>query len=133
MAKKVKGSNFKNMLDLEARKRLRFSPEIFKRIAEDLTSGRIPLPRQTITDPLTTGLRAIIRDTGLVSFHAHLDVAGERPMLDLGEFPREITIEEARELTRTIRGLAGMGIDVRDGLHKRLLRELQEKKLKWRP
>ncbi len=113
-------------------KRLQFSPKVFEALAQDLSSGRVPLPRVTITDPMTVGLRAIIRNTGLVSFHVHYEIGDSRPFMKIGDHP-QMTVNEARELTRTIRGLADMGIDVQEGLHDRLIRELKEKGMKWRP
>lgn len=53
-------------------------------------------------------------------------------MLKVGELPGS-TVADARALTRTIRAIAAEGIDVQDGLHERLLRELREKGDKWRP
>lgn len=112
--------------------RERFDPKIFKDLARDLQDGTIPLKRITISDPDCVGLRAVIRDTGLISFHAHYQLDDSRPLLKIGEFP-STSIAEARELCRTVMSLADKGIDPQEGLHERLIRELKEKGDKWRP
>lgn len=101
-------------------------------IAEDLKNGVIPLKRVTISDPESYGLRAVIRDTGLISFHVQYSIDDSRPYLMIGHHP-DRTIKEARELAETIRILAEKGIDPQLGLHDRLVRELLEKGPKWKP
>jgi hypothetical protein len=86
----------------------------------------------TFTDDMQPGLRAIVRNTGTVTFHAHYDFDGSRPMLKVGDLGETI-VQEARTLTKTIRALADQGIDVQRGLHERLLRELKAQGAKWRP
>jgi hypothetical protein len=116
----------------------KFDPKLFEALAEDLTSGRIPVPRFTVSDDEVPGLRAIIRNSGQISFHVQYSVrdddTGEdtRPYLKIGDYPK-MKIGEARELARTIRTLANMNIDPQAGLHERLVRELKEKGAKWRP
>lgn len=110
----------------------KFSADTFERLARDLQSGNVPLDRVTVTDDMQPGLRAIIRNTGLVSFHVNYDVEGARPYLKIGDHP-EMSVDEARRVAKTVRGLAEMGIDPQEGLHRRLIRELQEKGTKWRP
>jgi hypothetical protein len=111
----------------------KFAPEVFEAIAADLKSGRIPLDRITVSDDVQTGLRAIIRNTGLISFHVNYDSPdGSRPYLKLGDHPG-MTVKEARELARVVRALADKGIDPAAGLHARLIRELKEKGERWRP
>lgn len=109
-----------------------FTVDTFEKLAKDLESGRIPLDRVTVSDNMQTGLRAVIRNSGLISFHVQYDAADSRPYLKLGNHP-EMTITEARGLARTVRTLAGKGIDVQEGLHERLVRELKEKGDRWRP
>jgi len=110
----------------------KFTIDTLEKLADDLQKGRIPLERVTITDEMQTGLRAIVRNTGGVSFHVNYDVDGSRPYLKLGEHPG-MSIPEARRLAQIVRGLADLGIDPQAGLHERLIRELKEKGLKWRP
>lgn len=85
------------------------------------------------TDNECPGLRIIIRPGGACSFHVQYRVAGRnrRPTIMLGSHP-EMPIDQARALTKTIVELAHKGIDVEDGLHKRLMRELQEQGTNWR-
>jgi len=109
-----------------------FSVETFDRFAADLTSGRTPLKQLTISDNVVSGLRALIRDTGAVSFHVAYKVGGSRPYLMIGTHP-QMTVATARKLATTIQSLAAKGIDVQEGLHDRLIRELLEHGDKWRP
>jgi hypothetical protein len=101
-------------------------------MSDALKSGRMKVDKVTFTDDMQPGLRAIVRNTGTVTFHAHYDFKGSRPMLKVGDLG-ETTVEEARELTKTIRALAAKSIDVQFGLHERLLRELRAQGTKWRP
>ncbi len=110
----------------------KFTVATLEALADDLQKGRIPLPRVTITDSLQAGLRAIIRNTGNISFHVNYEVGESRPYLKLGDHP-DMTIAEARSLARTVRSLADLGIDPTEGLHTRLIRELRDKGTKWRP
>jgi hypothetical protein len=78
------------------------------------------------------GLRFYIRK-GAATFHVQFTVAGrkKRPMILIGERP-EMTLQQARAVTKTIVELGKLGIDVSDGLEKRLVRELQEQGVNWR-
>jgi hypothetical protein len=58
-------------------------------------------------------------------------VKDTRPSLLLGHFPK-MKIEEARGIAATIEALADKGIDVQDGLHDRLIRELKQQGVNWR-
>lgn len=115
----------------------RFSGDTFEGLAKDLKEGRIPLDRVSLSDDRVKGLRVIIRNTGLISYHVQYDVEDKeghksRPYLKVGDYPA-MSIPEARKLATTIHELAGMGIDPQAGLHDRLVRELKEKGSKWRP
>jgi len=110
----------------------KFTVAILEALADDLQKGRIPLDRVTVTDSMQVGLRAIIRNTGGISFHVNYEVGDERPYLKLGEHP-DMTIAEARHLAKVVRSLGDLGINPTEGLHSRLIRELQEKGVKWRP
>lgn len=108
-----------------------FNVKTLKALQTDLDTGRIPLERIVLSDPIQIGLRAIVRKAG-VTLHAHYEVGGARPMIKLGEID-EISIEEARKLTAVIRDLGLRGIDVQEGMHERLIRELRKEGAKWRP
>lgn len=109
----------------------RFSNETIDALIDDLKTQRVPLDRISITDEQQPGLRAIIRKTGEVTLHMQYFVRDSRPSLLLGHYPK-MTIAEARELARTVEHLADKGIDVQDGLHDRLIRELKQQGVNWR-
>lgn len=110
----------------------RFNIDTFQSILKDLKSKRVPLRKVTVSDDMESGLRAIIRDTGVISYHFNFKGDDVRAYLKLGEHP-ELTLNEARSLARTIRALSARGIDPTKGLHDRLMRELLDKGDKWRP
>jgi hypothetical protein len=105
-------------------------------LTEDQALQQIAASAKTvirISDGDCPGLRIMIRKGGGYTFHAQYRVAGRnrRPMIMLGS-PPEMSLDEARDLTRTIIELARKGIDVADGLHKRLMRELKAQGTAWR-
>ena len=53
-------------------------------------------------------------------------------MIDIGESP-ETTVDRARKIARSIIAIADKGIDPRDGLHKRLVSEIEKVGDKWKP
>ncbi|XUM19798.1 hypothetical protein ACRAVF_19220 [Bradyrhizobium oligotrophicum S58] len=114
----------------------KFDATTLLNIAKDLQAGKLPLERVRVSDDMVVGLRAVVNRSGLVTLHASYEVGENRPFMLLGSLNKDadnhITIEEARELTRTIKALADRGIDVQDGLHKRLIRELKEQGTRWR-
>jgi hypothetical protein len=115
---------------------VKFTAEKLEAFARDLKSQRVPLERQQISDDVVTGLRAVIHKTGLIAFHVSYYVGDKRPFMKIGEFNKEspdyMSIEDAREIARTIKAIGERGVDVQDGLHRRLVRELQEKGTAWR-
>jgi hypothetical protein len=115
----------------------KFDATTLLEIAKDLQSGKLPLERVRVSDDMVVGLRAVVNRSGLVTLHASYEVGDDRPFIKLGDINKDsdehITIEQARELTKTIKALADKGIDVQDGLHKRLMRELKEQGTRWRP
>lgn len=122
----------------------RFTVENISRLREDIMSQRIPLNRTSISDDRITGLKALISKSGNVSFNVHYAVGDERPYMLVGHFPEpdevdkdpesaQEAIDTARSRAHTIRELARQGIDVQEGLHRRLLREIDERGTKWRP
>lgn len=106
-------------------------------IGKDLQAGRLPLERVRVSDDMVTGLRAVVNRSGLTTLHCSYEIGENRPFILLGSLnPGEdnhITIKEARELTKTIKALAAKGIDVQDGLHARLMRELKRDGANWKP
>lgn len=110
----------------------RFTIATLEKLAADMKSGAVPLSRTVISDEIVTGLRAIVRNTGSISYHVQYHVGDARPWIALGDHP-ELTISDARNLARTIVALGDIGIDVTEGLHKRLMRELKRDGIKWRP
>jgi hypothetical protein len=114
-----------------------FTVENFKNILADLQSGRWPLQRTQISDDMVTGLRMMINKSGLMSYHASYYVGDDRPFMKIGDAnedsPDYISLEDAREITKTIIALGEKGIDVQDGLHRRLIRELKKEGTRWRP
>lgn len=114
----------------------KFTAERLHQFAKDLKSGRIPLERQQISDDMVVGLRTMVHKTGLIAFHVSYYVDDKRPFIKIGDFnedsPDYISIEDAREVTKTIKALGDKGIDVQDGLQRRLIRELKEKGTAWK-
>lgn len=111
----------------------RFTEANLEKLADDLKQKKIPLDRVTVTDDLVQNHRAVVRNTGAISFHVQYRQSdGTRPYLKIGEYP-DMSIRRARALAATIRSLVEKGIDPTDGLHKRLIRELEAQGDKWRP
>jgi hypothetical protein len=114
----------------------KFTPERLEAFARDLKSQRVPLERQQMSDDIVVGLRAMIHKTGLIAFHVSYYVGDKRPFIRIGTFNRDdpdyISIDDAREVAKTIKALGEKGVDVQDGLHRRLVRELKEKGSAWR-
>lgn len=115
----------------------KFDARTFQAMVKDLQSGRLPLDRVTVSDDMVTGLRAVIYKSGLISFAISYHFDNERPFLKLGVFDEKdeehITIAQARELAKTVKSLADKGIDPQRGLHRRLIKQLLEKGVNWRP
>lgn len=116
----------------------KFNVEHLEMLANDLKTGRLKLDRLTVSDNIVKGLRAIVRSTGLVSFHVYYTVgADDAAYLKIGVMdpknPDHLTIPEARELARTIKALGKTGIDPQSGLHQRLVAELKSQGVNWKP
>lgn len=115
----------------------KFTQERLEAFAKDLKSQRVPLERQQISDDMVVGLRAMCHRSGLIAYHVSYYVGDKRPFAKIGEgnkdSPDYISIEEAREVAKTIKALGDKGIDVQDGLMRRLVKELKEKGTAWRP
>lgn len=109
----------------------KFTPDVFLALVEDMQSERVPLNRITMSDEVATGLQVIIRKTGQISYHVQYTYKDVRPVLKIGDHP-QMTVPRARNLAKTIVELARNGIDVQQGLHERLIRELEEQGTNWR-
>lgn len=106
-------------------------------VAEDLKAGRLPLERVRVSDDMVVGLKAVVNRSGLVTLHVSYEVGEERPFYKLGDVnkdsPDHISIEDARELTKTVKALGDRGINIEDANRKRLLMELKRDGTRWRP
>lgn len=115
----------------------RFTEKTLFGLVDDMKTGRLPIQRQTISDDIVTGLRAIVSRSGSIALEASFHCGDERPMLWLGDLNKDsdehLSIADARELTKTIKALGDKGIDPRHGLHKRLIAELMRQGTEWRP
>ena len=105
--------------------------------AEDLKSGRLKLERLRFSDDMVTGLRAVVNKSGLITLHASYEVGDERPFWKLGDLnkdsPDHISIDDARELTKTVKAIGLRGINVEDASRKRLIKELKRDGARWTP
>jgi hypothetical protein len=117
-----------------------FTEATLAAMAKDLKSRRLVLDRTTVSDDLVVGLRALITKDGVVTYHAnyHLGgIGGKRGYLRLGTLDPKakdhISLDDARELTKTIKTLSAQGIDPEEGLHARLVKELLRDGTDWRP
>lgn len=114
----------------------KFDATTLLNIAKDLQAGKLPLERVRVSDDVVTGLRAVVNRSGLVTLHVSYEIGENRPFMLLGSLNKDtdnhITIDDARNLARTVKALADKGIDVQDGLHRRLVKELKEQGTRWR-
>lgn len=114
-----------------------FTPEKIFAAAAQLKSGKWPAERVRWTDDVVPGLRYVINSSGLVTAHVSYEVDKFRGLFLLGSLNKEadnhLTIEEARKLARVVQELAEGGIDIQDGLHARLIKELKKEGTAWRP
>lgn len=114
----------------------KFTPEKLRAFTEDLVTQRVPLVRQQISDDRVVGLRAVCHQSGHIAFHVSYYVGDKRPFMKIGDFdkgsPDFMTIEEAREVAKTVKALGEKGVDVQNGLMRRLIRELQKEGVNWR-
>lgn len=114
-----------------------FTEEMLLQAAKDLSSGRLKLERLRLSDDMVVGLRAVVNRSGLVTLHVSYEVGDDRPFWKLGDLNRDsadhITIEDARELAKTVKALGDRGINVEDANRKRLIKELKRDGVAWRP
>jgi hypothetical protein len=112
-----------------------FDGKMFEKFADDMKSGRLPLPRVTIGDPETKGLSALIRSSGLISFHVQYEIydeEGSRPKPKIGNYP-EMSVKQARALANTIHALAERDIDPFKNIMESRIEELLKQGANWRP
>lgn len=120
-----------------------FTEPNLRAIVEDLKRGPMKVnKRVTVCDPIVTGLRAVVSRSGSIALSACYSVDDSRPLIKLGELnaphydPEYLSINDARELTKTIKALADRGISIEEEVGKvrqKLLREVLDKGDKWRP
>lgn len=115
----------------------KFDATTLLEIAKDLQSGKLPLERVRVSDDMVVGMRAVVNKTGLCTLHVAYEVGNERPFFKLGDVnkdsPDYISIEDARELAKTIKALGTRGINVADASNRRLIRELKRDGARWSP
>jgi hypothetical protein len=119
------------------KKGTKFTEATLFAIAKDLQNGKSLMTRANLSDDMVTGLRYTVLPSGSITLSANYFVGQERCLLKLGVLNKGqedyISIEDARELTKTIKALGDKGVNPQDGLTKRLIRELKEKGTAWRP
>ncbi len=113
-----------------------FTMKKLEQYRDKVMSGETHVPEKNpfirVVDDRQVGLRAIIRKSGTISYHAAYSIGDSRPMWIVGHYP-ETSIETARNRTRIIQALGRMGIDVQAGQHERIWEELDRDGEKWRP
>lgn len=119
-----------------------YTEKSLKAFAADVKSGRLPvLDRLRLTDDMVTGLRVHIFKDGTINFltNYHFGDHTKRHDFKIGELtadsksPDHLSLENAREITKIIQSLSLNGIDVQDGMRRRLIRELLRDGRQWRP
>jgi hypothetical protein len=109
---------------------------LFK-IAEDLKAGRPPLPKLSVVDDMVVGLRFIVYKSGEIAMHASYVVGERRPFFKIGVLnhgdPDHLSLTDARQLVKDIKTIGERGIDVQDGLMRRLIKELKRDGARWSP
>ena len=112
-----------------------FTEENIQKMAKELGSGKLKLPRVQWSDDLVTGLRVMINKSGLITWHTAYTIGESRPLLKIGSFNKGdkefLTLEDARHLTKVIQTLARRGTDVQESLHRRLIAELKRDGVNW--
>ena len=77
----------KKQIDVFAKNPSEFTIPWLQKLAEGLKTGRMKTDRITVSDDMVPGLRAIVRDTGGISFHVQDTIGKSRPYLKIGEVP----------------------------------------------
>jgi hypothetical protein len=116
---------------------------LFK-IADDLKRGVPPLPKLSVVDDMMTGLRFIIYKDAEISIHVSYTVGERRPFMKIGSLSpashsrqpktaEQLTLAEARDLTRAIKAIGDRGIDIEQASRQRLLSEIKRDGAAWKP
>jgi hypothetical protein len=93
--------------------------------------------RTRTRDDVEIGLYAKIESSELITFHVDYKVKGDdvRYHVTLGTLDEKrddgITIEDARKRADIVKKLAAEGTNVRHGLHRRLMEEIDAQGAKW--
>lgn len=110
-----------------------FHPKTFEKVSDDFKAGRMKkVPKWRASDPVQSGLVVVVTSSGDISWHASYMFGDRRPYIVIGRYP-EMSMSEARQMTKLIRDLAANGVDVQEGLHSRLIAELKRDGIDWRP
>lgn len=117
-----------------------FTEEFFHQVAKDMNTGRWPQKRVPFADDMVTGLRAQVFPSGIISYHVSFYVGDpadkNRPFMLIGyankEDPLYMTVQEARNMAKTIVALGRKGINPQDGLLPRLIHELKRDGENWK-
>lgn len=90
--------------------------------------------RELLTDTKVEGIRVYAFPSGEVTIGVFYRVPGLKTRMEFmfGNYPKDIRIPEARKLALVVRTLADNGIDIREGLQPRLMKELRRDGLDWR-
>lgn len=114
-----------------------FTEEYFHQTAEQMRTGRAPMKRMQHSDEMVAGLRAQVFPSGIISYHVSFYVGDERPFMMIGyankDSPLYLTVQEAREVAKTVIALGKRGVNPQDGLLPRLLKELRRDGERWKP
>lgn len=114
----------------------KWTADTLQETARQVVTGEIETskkqPWMRFSDDRQPGLRFQIYRSGLVSLRAQYRFGKSRPNVTVGHFPKT-TLEQARYRTRIVIELAKLGIDVKEGLHERTMREIDEEGMHWRP
>jgi len=118
--------------------------KILFKMAADLQRGVPPLPKLSVVDDMVVGLRFIIYKDGEIAIHASYTVGERRPFMKLGTLTppakdrqpktaEQLSLVEARELTKAIKAIGDRGIDIEAASRARLMEELKRDGGKWSP
>jgi hypothetical protein len=111
--------------------------KVLFKMADDLKAGRPPLPKLSVVDDLVVGLRFIIYKDGSIAIHASYTVGDRRPFFLIGKLnkddPDHLSLADARDLVKSIKNIGLRGVDVQDGMYRRLISELKRDGAAWRP
>ncbi len=112
----------------------KFTPEELFRLARKAGAKG---ERTRERDDVIIGMYAKIESSKLITFHVDYKVKGDavRYHVTLGALNEErydcITIEDARKRANIVKMLAAEGTNVRHGLHRRLMEEIDAQGAKW--